>query len=202
MDSEDMLRTIARNLEYNRDARGRHLVRDVDLPQLRLRKGWRLEPSRSLPDVAQFEFQAVPFEATFWVAPRTARLTHSCPLYLLEGVSHKSWSIDLMHAWHLGPLQQLVSLAIHTCISSGVFSPRTANMAPADVRELALLAIKAELFQFYKILRSEDPDWRQKGSEACWLVGCTQALNLVAFNQITKKTNPVRTLNSTLNSRQ
>ena len=34
MDSEDMLRTIARNLEYNRDARGRHLVRDVDLPQL------------------------------------------------------------------------------------------------------------------------------------------------------------------------
>ena len=121
MDSEDMLRTIPRNLEYNRDARGRHLVRDVDLPQLRLRKGWRLEPSRSLPDVAQFEFQAVPFEATFWVAPRTARLTHSCPLYLLEGVSHNSWSIDLMHAWHSGPLQQLVSLAIHTCISSGVF---------------------------------------------------------------------------------
>eukprot|EP00439_Symbiodinium_sp_Y106_P060893 s2201_g9.t1 len=42
MDSEDMLRTIARNLEYNRDARGRHLVRDVDLPQLRLRKGYVL----------------------------------------------------------------------------------------------------------------------------------------------------------------
>ena len=98
MDSEDMLRTIARNLEYNRDARGRHLVRDVDLPQLRLRKGWRLEPSRSLPDVAQFEFQAVPFEATFWVAPRTARLTHSCPLYLYIGRGQPQQLVDRFDA--------------------------------------------------------------------------------------------------------
>ena len=169
MDSEDMLRTIARNMEYNRDARGRQLVRDVHLPQLRLRKGWWLEPSRSLPDVAQFEFQAVPFEATFWTAPRNAPLTHGCPLFLLEGVGHNNWCIDLMHAWHLGPLQQLVSLVIHACINSDIFSPRTANMAASDIREVALMAIKAELFQFYKILRAEDPDWKQKGSEACWL---------------------------------
>ena len=49
MDSDEMLRTIARNLEYSRLDRGRHLI--ADLPRYGLQKNWRLEASRRLPDV-------------------------------------------------------------------------------------------------------------------------------------------------------
>ena len=159
-----MLRTIARNLEYSTADRGRHLI--TDLARFGLRKGWRLEPSRSLPDVSQFENQEVPLRVIFWTGARNERLTHMCPLFLLEGLTHDTWSIDILHTWHLGPMQQFISLATHAFIASGVFSPRAANMEAADVRELALMAIKAELFQFYKQLRSTDPRWRDKGSEA------------------------------------
>lgn len=166
MDSDDMLRTIARNLEYGTADRGRHLI--ADLPRFGLQKGWRVEPSRSLPDVSQLENQQIPVRVVFWTAARNARLTHMCPLFSLEGLTQDTWSIDIMHTWHLGPMQQFISLAIHSFIASGVFSPRAANMEAADVRELALLAIKAELFQFYRQLRRDDPAWKEKGSEVSW----------------------------------
>ena len=77
-----------------------------------------------------------------------------------------------MHAWHLGPMQQFISLAIHSCHNSGVFSPQNRNMPAEDIREVALLNIKSELFQFYKLLRDTDPEWRKKGSEALGLQSC------------------------------
>ncbi|CAE7837060.1 unnamed protein product [Symbiodinium sp. CCMP2592] len=182
VDTAEMLRTIARNLEYSRLDRGRHLT--ADLPRYGLRKNWRLEPSRRLPDVSQLEYQELPLRVIFWIAPRDARLTHMCPLFSLEGVTQDSWSIDIMHAWHLGPMQQFISLAMHSFIASGVFSPRSVNIEASELRELALLAIKAELFQFYKNLRSTDQRWREKGSEV-WnltmgMIGNEDTYNLSA----------------------
>ena len=161
------MKRLVRNLEYNRNCRGRALTRD--LQELGLRKGSRLEPSPSLPDVSMLEMMPLPLEVTFWVGPQNGRLTHGCPLFLLEGVTQDSWGIDLLHAWHLGPLQQFVSLCIHTLLNSGLFAPRARNLDAADVRELSLLAIKAKLFQFYQTLRTDDPSWREKGSEASWV---------------------------------
>ena len=157
---------IVRNLEYNRKKRGRALVRDLVL--LGLRKGWRLEPSAAVPDVSQVERTQLPVEVTFWIGPEDGRLTHTCPLFRLEGVTLDTWSIDIMHAWHLGPMQQFISLSIHSCLNTGLFGPRTRRMNAEDIRELALLSIKSELFQFYKMLRDTDPDWRKKGSEVTW----------------------------------
>ena len=142
----ETMRTILRHLEYKKAARGRALV--CNLPQLSLRKGDRLEPSAALPDVAQFENTPVPFDCTFWVAPEDARLTHGCPLFQVPGVSWSTWAIDIMHSWHLGPLQQLISLTFHFCIGSGLFAPRTVHLDAADRNQMSLLVIKSELFVF------------------------------------------------------
>ena len=158
------MRTILRHLEYKKAARGRALV--CNLPQLSLRKGDRLEPSAALPDVAQFENTPVPFDCTFWVAPEDARLTHGCPLFQVPGVSWSTWAIDIMHSWHLGPLQQLISLTFHFCIGSGLFAPRTVHLDAADRNQMSLLVIKSELFVFYQQLRESDADWKRKGTEA------------------------------------
>ena len=135
MDSDEMLRTIARNLEYSRLDRGRHLI--ADLPRYGLEKNWRLEPSRRLPDVSQLEYEELPLRVIFWTGSRNAKLTRMCPLFSLEGIPG-----------------------------------------------LALLAIKAELFQFYKNLRSSDQRRREKGSEV-WnltmgMIGNEDTYNLSA----------------------
>ena len=159
-------RLVTRNLVYNKKLRGRVLT--TSLPELGLCKGSRLEPTSQLADVASFEYVATPFKACFWVGPEDARLTHMCPLFRLHGVTLDTWAIDIMHAWHLGPLQQLVSLSLHFCMDCGLWAPRTTQLAAADRKEMSLLAIKAELFQFYKEIRNTDPEWRQKGTEATW----------------------------------
>ncbi|CAE7541050.1 unnamed protein product [Symbiodinium sp. CCMP2592] len=161
-DAETM-RTITRHLEYKKATLGRALV--CDLPQLGLRKGWRLEPCPGLPDVGQFEFTPLPFDCTFWVGPEDGRLTHGCPLFDIPGLTWESWAIDIMHSWHLGPLQQLVSLTLHFCIGSGLFAPKTIHLNASDRQQMSLLVIKSELFLFYQQLRELDPEWKRKGTE-------------------------------------
>ena len=90
-------------------------------------------------------------------------MVHDCPLTTLSGVGLDMWSLDLMHAWHLGPMQQFVSLAMNHCLDSGLWAPDTA-LDVVDRKRISLLSIKTELFSWYKSQRL-DPDWRGKGSE-------------------------------------
>ena len=156
-----MQKQIFRLLVYRENRRGRVLAKPF--PCLGLPQWARLIPTPTMPDVASFEFLTVPFKASFWVSPLDFRLTHDCPLLELEGVGLEMWSLDLMHGWHLGPLQLLVSLSLNFCIDSGLWAPDT-GLDAVDSRKISLLAIKAELFNFYKIKRN-DPDWVGKGSE-------------------------------------
>ena len=139
-------------------------------PQLGLPKHARLLPSQALPDVGKFEFTPTPFPATFWTASADARLTHDCPLLALSGVGLESFSLDIMHTWHLGPLQLLVSLCINFFLDTGLWAPANSGgrVDASDKKKVALLAIKAELFQWYKEQR-KDADWRARGTEASCL---------------------------------
>ena len=101
----------------------------------------------------------------FMVDSEDARLVHDCPLLELSGVGLETLSLDIMHSWHLGPLQLLTSMALNYAIDSNLWAPPTEGLDAADKRKLSLLAIKAEQFQWYKEKR-KDPDWRGKGSEA------------------------------------
>ena len=87
-----------------------------------------------------------------------------------------------MHGWHLGPVQSLVSLALNFCLDSGLWSPST-DINANERRKLGLLALKAELFQFYKEKR-KDPAWTSKGTEV-WnltmtMIGSTDSPSLHA----------------------
>lgn len=121
-------------------------------------------PSRDLQDVADFEFKKTPFSASFWVLSIEGRLVHDCPLLDVPGVGLEIWSLDIMHGWHLGPMQQLVSLSLNYCLATSLWAPPT-PLDAEEKRRLGLLAIKAELHQWYKLQRL-DPEWKAKGSEA------------------------------------
>lgn len=122
-------------------------------------------PTPTLPDVAGFEFKEIPFETSWWVGPEDGRLLHDCPLLNLSGVGLETFSLDIMHSWHLGPLQLLVSKALNYCLDTGLWGPRAGGGGDAqDRRKLSLLAIKSELFAFYRDQR-QDKDWLGKGSE-------------------------------------
>ena len=92
---------------------------------------------------------------------------HDCPLLQLSGVGLEMWSLDIMHSWHLGPLQLLVSLAFNFCLDSGLWAPTSTGLDAAEKRKLSLFAIKAELFQFYRD-QKKDPSWVGKSSEVSW----------------------------------
>ncbi len=161
--SMQMRSKIYQKLVYKKKFRGRALI--ADIPEFGLKKGSRLIPTKDLPDVAAFERMALPFSCSWWIAPEDARLVHDCPLLELPGVGLETLSLDIMHSWHLGPLQLLTSMALNYAIDSNLWAPPTEGLDAADKRKLSLLAIKAELFQWYKEKRN-DPDWRGKGSEA------------------------------------
>lgn len=166
MTSTELRTQVFRKLAYKKKLRGRALL--SDLPNLGLRKNSRLMPTPWMPDVAQFEFTQVPFTSHWWVGPADARLVHDCPLLDLTGVGLETFSLDIMHSWHLGPVQLLVSLTLNFCIDSGLWAPSTIGQDAQDRRRVSLQGIKAELYQFYRDQR-QDADWRGKGSEVAHL---------------------------------
>ena len=135
-----------------------------NIAELGLPKNARLIPTRTLRDVGDFELISPPFSTSWWVGPLDGRLLHDCPLMDVTGVGLEMWSLDIMHGWHLGALQPLVSIAIHFCLESDLWAPRSPDYDAADRKRISLLAIKAELFGFYKLQRL-DPEWVGKGSE-------------------------------------
>ena len=165
IESIDMRSQLYRKLVYKKKFRGRGLV--SDFPTLGLKKGSRLLPTAEIPDVGQFEFLTPPFTTSWWVGADDARLVHDCPLLQLSGVGLEMWSLDIIHSWHLGPLQLLVSLAFNFCLDSGIWAPTSTGLDAAEKRKLSLFAIKAELFQFYRD-QKKDPSWVGKSSEVSW----------------------------------
>ena len=129
-------------LQYNKKHRGRALTKSV--PELGLLKGHRLMASPDMPNVADFELREVPFR----IGGLHDRVLHDNPLLMVEGFGLQSFSIDLMHTWHLGPTQPLVSLALHCCLDAQILNPNAFSLNAADRQKVGLMAIKSELFQW------------------------------------------------------
>ena len=144
--------------------RGRCLQKAFD--ELGLPKMARLEPSTLMPDVGSFEQQQCPFSCIFYVAGEHGRVLHVSPLFQIPGVSLSSWCIDLLHTWHYGPMSTYLTFAIRALLSTEIYKP--GNSAVLDKEEndkLCLMALKAELWMFYKHRRATDKEWSKKGSE-------------------------------------
>ena len=126
----------------------------------------RLEPSTGLPDVGLFENQPCPFDCTFFVGGQHARVLHISPLLRIPGVSLASWCIDILHSWHYGPLSTYLTFVLRALLSTEIYKPgNTAILDKEENEKLCLMALKAELWVFYKQTRASDPEWSKKGSE-------------------------------------
>jgi hypothetical protein len=155
---------IFRQLVYRKDCRGRALSTHIN--ELGLRKYDRILPSRSLPDVATFETQTLPFTVTFWRMGKGDRVIHDCPLLTeVPADLYDAWVVDGLHTWALGGLGAYVGLVIKFCLDSKVFAPMVPFIDPKDEDRLALLAIKALLQAYYRDKR-KDPDFQRTGTEA------------------------------------
>jgi hypothetical protein len=78
-----------------------------------LAKGWRLEPTATLPDVSNFE-NIVQFPATvlFWAPQEESWVKHRNPLLDPEiGIGLRSFAVDFLHTLNLGIYQIFLAKA-------------------------------------------------------------------------------------------
>ena len=155
---------ICRNLVYSTYHRGRALA--VGMESWDLPLGARLEPSPLLMDVASLDEAKVPIQVIFWVGGTECKVQHESPLLtLVPGVTVQSWNIDLLHAWVLGCLARFIGMCIWFFLRSGIWSPKSAYLGTEQKRRLAIIHLKAELFDFYARQKKADPEWPKKHSE-------------------------------------
>ena len=157
-----MQKRIYASLIYKKKCRGRCLKQDM--VSLGLKRGNRLEPSEEMPDVGMFETMTVPFLALFWIWGKDARILHTNPLLLIPGFTLDKWAIDLLHTWHLGPIQAFVALVLFMLLASGLWTPTSRYLDQKDKDQLSLLNIKSELYGWYKTM-GKDPKWKKSGTE-------------------------------------
>jgi hypothetical protein len=158
----EMHSDLKRALRYRKKFIGRGLKEHLDAYSLR--RGDRLEPTKGLPDVAQFESMVPPFWVVFWRCTDEDRLIHESPLFTIPGLSVQSQGPDVLHYWALGPVAAFVALVIWWLITTPLFAVKVEGLSTEDETRLALFKIRSKLWKYYKIKRS-DEHFRRKGSE-------------------------------------
>ena len=135
----------------NNGAHGRALR--VDVPQLGLLKGDRLEPSFSLADVSKLETLGLPCDLLFW-RPRSETLSkHRCPLFAVPGVSLKTLAPDTLHTLHLGCFKAFCQTTLWLLVDTNAFQ---VNATTAESRlELSVMSLRHELFAWYSEHRGQ-----------------------------------------------
>ena len=166
MPDEDTKLRINALLRYRKAGRGRCLKQNF--PLLGLKRGWRLEPTSSLPDVGDFANQRCPFSCVFYTGGKDGRVLHLSPFLQIPGVTMDTWCVDVLHTWHYGPMSTFIAHSLRHLLQSQVYRPSTSDLDKEEADKLALLTLRAELWSYYKRRRETDDDgsWRAKGAEA------------------------------------
>lgn len=163
VDTLELRRAIYRKLHFSVDFRGRGLIGDVE--NTPLRRGDRLEPSKTLCDVAAFEFKPVPFITHFWRMVDDDRLVHASPLWDIDGLLYEMWCIDLLHSWHLGPLPSWIGTTFRFLLGTRVLAPDIPWLHAKECDRLGLLSLRSQLWIHYRARRASDINFKTKGSE-------------------------------------
>ena len=106
----------------NTASRGRALR--VDIPDLQLLAGDRLEPHPKMPDVGAIDnFKAVPIELLFWRRSCETMTRHRNPLFDedLGITAEETFVPDWLHALSLGVYQRIISWVWHKLFEINVF---------------------------------------------------------------------------------
>jgi len=122
---------------------------EIDLPEVGLCKGDRLEPSTHCPDVGAGFDAACPQSVTFW-RPRAETLTHHRnPLFdEATGITpDRVIVVDWLHTGPLGVLKYFLAWLVWEFIKLNVWC---APAGPLEVRkEVSALRLRRELFAWY-----------------------------------------------------
>ena len=168
IESPDVRSAVLQVLRHSGYTGGRYVCRDI--ASLGLRAGDRLDPSVTLQDVHQFEFQTCPFSCVFWRGSKADRITHASPLMAIEGMSLDMYGIDMLHTWALGALQSFVGFALWHVLRCKVLSSGLSWLSVEEDDKIGMIQIKSEMWRYYSARRKTDLAWKAKGSEASMVV--------------------------------
>ena len=132
-----------------------------DYTPLGLRKGDRLDPTPSLPDIGNFfELCCCPVDVTFWRPDRATLARHRNPLFsLATGITpYRCLTTDLLHAFYLGIVKQLACTCFWFLIQSGLWGPPGGT--EEERLERAREALVIRLFQWYRARHQLHPEER------------------------------------------
>ena len=137
-------------LDYDsRDSgyRGRTLL--VAIPELGLKKNFRLEPHPGMPNVADFDHAVALIRVLFWDRSRETKARHRNPIYNEETdmIPSKVIVPDWLHSLALGCYKVFISLFFHRLFHVNAFGI-AAGAKDAIIRE-SVMRIKERLFQWY-----------------------------------------------------
>ena len=150
--SADMFRRVPAALRYDRKtagSRGRAL--QLDIPELGLRKGDRLQPGGDVWDVGQIDIYN-PQSACrllFWRRSAETHVRQRNPLFSEEAgiVPERVLVVDLLHTLSFGVYKYFISVLWHTLIQHDAF-----KVGPCTAGELSLLStgrLRNERFAWY-----------------------------------------------------
>ena len=117
-------------------------------PEFGLEVGDRLEPSVENPDILEFDdWVDFPRHALFWRPSRESMARHRNPLFSVRGVTHKSITVDILHAVYLGVAQVWILGAFWKIMDDNAFHVVCTDRGTRDV--LSAARIRIEIMEWY-----------------------------------------------------
>ena len=147
--THDMWKKILSHLSYERrtdEVHGRCLL--LDIPELGLLRGDRLEPCPTVPDTGQGFNSRCPARAVFWRHSKTSPTHHRNPIFSERiGVTPERVLVaDWLHAMSLGVLKYFLGSLCWMFFGANAWSTAPAS----EVRlERSVAKLKGELFAWY-----------------------------------------------------
>ncbi len=92
-------------------------------------------------------------------------MLHESPILTIPGVSMLQFFIDLLHTWHLGPLQAYIAMALWLVLDLQPWGMAPHFLDAEDAHRIGLMHLKGKLRSHYTRRRATDEDWNKKGSE-------------------------------------
>ena len=138
-------------LRYDKAKQGiRGRVLSVDLPDLGLLAGDRLDPSEGCTDTGiGFDMHTdFPLTVTFWRRSLETKLRKRFPLFSVPGVDCTFMTIDLLHTLYLGPAQHFVIECVWSTVCANVYNVSGPNESTRD--QTCLARMLADIKRWYR----------------------------------------------------
>jgi hypothetical protein len=147
-------RQIRMSLRYDKrsaGSRGRALC--VDVPELALKAGDRLEPTPTMPDVAAAVDNNSPADGTltFWRRSNETITLRRNPIFSDEtGITPDVFVPDWLHCLSLGIYKRWINWVWHALFDSNAFNVDRVHASTADsFLQMCVALLKEQLFQWY-----------------------------------------------------